>query len=136
MAVHQTRVLAFSCCAALTALSIVVAFLPAGSLLLAFLLVIGFGALGLYPAYYSLSQELTVRHQGKLTGMLGCSTWLASSAMHPLVGRWIDSTQSYSPGLVLAGLYPLLGLLALLFLWKAPAHPHAEVPAKGAFPAT
>src|SRR5262249_50771514 len=56
MAVHRTRVLAFSCCTALTGLSIVVAFLPAGPLLLGLLLVIGFAALGLYPAYYSLSQ--------------------------------------------------------------------------------
>jgi ACS family hexuronate transporter-like MFS transporter len=136
MAVHRTRVLAFACCTALTTLSIVVAFLPGGPLLLVLLLVLGFAALGLYPAYYSLSQELTVRHQGKLTGMLGCSTWLATSAMHPLVGRWIDYTQSYSPGFVLAGLYPLIGLLALLFLWRPPSAANAEATAKAAPPAT
>jgi ACS family hexuronate transporter-like MFS transporter len=136
MTVHRTRVLAFSGCAALTALSLVVAFLPAGPLLLGLLLVIGFGALGLFPAYYSLSQELTFRHQGKLTGMLGCSTWLASSAMHPLVGRWIDQTKSYSLGIVLAGLYPLLGLLALLLIWKVPRSAHTEEPAKAVLPAT
>jgi MFS transporter, ACS family, hexuronate transporter len=136
MAVHRTRVLAFACCTALTALSMVVAFLPAGPLLLGLLLVIGFAALGLYPAYYSLSQELTFRHQGKVTGMLGCSTWLASAAMHPLVGRWIDQTKSYSLGIVLAGLYPLIGLLALLVLWRVPRAAGAAAPAKAALPAT
>jgi ACS family hexuronate transporter-like MFS transporter len=136
MPVHRTRALAFSCCTVLTALSVVVAFLPACRLLLVLLLVIAFGALGLFPAYYSLSQELTFRHQGKVTGMLGCSTWLAVGAMQPLVGRWIDQTKSYSLGIVLAGLYPLIGLLALLLIWKVPRSAHTEEPAKAVLPAT
>jgi ACS family hexuronate transporter-like MFS transporter len=118
MTVHGSRLLMFLGCSLLTTLSVAVAFLPAGPLLLGLLLLIGFGALGLFPIYYSLSQDLTVRHQGKVTGMLGCTTWLVTSQMHPLVGRLIDQTHSYTLGMALAGLPPLVGLAALAFLWR------------------
>jgi ACS family hexuronate transporter-like MFS transporter len=117
MTVHRSRVLVFLVCSLLTLLSMVAALLPRGPLLIGLLLVVGFGALGVFPVYYSLSQELTVRHQGKLTGTLGCITWLASAAMHPLVGRWIDQTKDYASTIAVAGLFPTIGLLALLFLW-------------------
>jgi ACS family hexuronate transporter-like MFS transporter len=118
MSVHRSRVLMYLACSLLTALSVLVAFLPPGPLLLGLLLVIGFGGLGLFPTYYALSQELTVRHQGKVTGTLGCLNWLVTSQMHPLVGRLIDQTSSYSLGVALAGLPPLIGLAALALFWK------------------
>jgi MFS transporter, ACS family, hexuronate transporter len=121
VAVHRSRVAVFLACALLVALSVRVAYLDAGPLLLGLLLVIAFGALGVFPVYYSLSQELTVRHQGKVTGMLGCSTWVATAVMHPLVGRWIDQTKDYSSVLVLAGLFPLLAFAVLAVMWRAPA---------------
>jgi ACS family hexuronate transporter-like MFS transporter len=117
VSVHGSRVLVFSACVCLTTLSIVVGLLPAGPAMVAVMLVIGFGALGLFPVYYSLSQELTVVHQGKLTGILSCSTWVASAIMHPIVGKWIDTTHDYSLAVALAGLPPLIGLGALVFLW-------------------
>lgn len=117
MTVHGSRVLVYTFCSILTLLSFVVAFLPAGPLLKGLLLILGFGSLGLFPVYYSLSQELTVRHQGKVTGTLGCSTWLASAVMHPIVGRWIDQTKDYSSAVAVAGIFPLIGLAALLFFW-------------------
>jgi ACS family hexuronate transporter-like MFS transporter len=116
--VHGSRVAVFVVCAVLTALSVVVAQLPAGPLLLGTLLVIGFAALGLFPVYYSFSQEITVQHQGKLTGALGCINWLAMYLLHELAGESIKQTRSYSQGVALAGLAPLLGVAALLF-WGA-----------------
>ncbi len=117
LSVHASRVLVFFGFALLTLLSVVVAVLPRGPLLVGLFLVLGFGALGVFPVYYSLSQALTVRHQGKLTGVLGCSTWLASAAMHPLVGRWIDRTHDYATAVAVAGVFPMIGLLTLVVLW-------------------
>jgi ACS family hexuronate transporter-like MFS transporter len=117
MTVHKSRVIVFAVCAALTAYSIVVAFLGRGPLLLGLLLVIGFAALGLFPVYYSFSQELTTRHQGKLTGSLGCICWLSMYALHALVGESIKATGSYTLGVALAGLAPLVGLAVLVKFW-------------------
>jgi hypothetical protein len=101
------------------------ALLGRGPLLLGLLLVIGFAALGLFPVYYSLSQELTTRHQGKLTGATGCICWLSMYALHALVGESIKATGSYSLGVALAGLAPLVGLTVLVLLWGEGA-PRAE----------
>src|SRR5262245_22558278 len=83
--VHLSRMAVFLVCCALTALSVVAARAPTGPGLLVLLMVIGFGALGLFPVYYSLTQELTTRHQGKVTGALSFSCWVAMAALHSLV---------------------------------------------------
>ncbi|MBL8799132.1 MAG: MFS transporter [Planctomycetia bacterium] len=128
--VHWSRVVVFSVCAALCTLSVVVAFLPAGPLLLGLLMLIGFAALGLFPNYYSFSQEITVQYQGKVTGSLGCINWLMMALLHELAGDSIKQTQSYAEGLGVAGLAPLLGLAALLLLWGKyePTAPAPELP--------
>jgi ACS family hexuronate transporter-like MFS transporter len=79
-----------------------------------------FGALGVYPPYYSLTQELTFRHQGKVTGTLSLLTWTVSATMQPLVGRWLDRTGNYSLVVALAGLCPLVGFAVLMLLWRRP----------------
>ena len=105
----------------MTTLALTVSSLGTGPLLLGVLLVIGFGALGLFPNYYSFSQELTFRHQGKVTGMLGCACWLAMATLQWLVGKSVDETGSYAIGLGVAGVTPLIALAALLLFWKQPA---------------
>ncbi len=114
---HRSRLTVYGVCATLTTLTLVVAFLPRGPLLLGLLLVIGFGALGVFPLYYSFSQELTTRHQGKLTGALGCICWLAMALLQEVVGDVVQRTGSYTQSIALAGLAPLIGLVALLLLW-------------------
>jgi ACS family hexuronate transporter-like MFS transporter len=105
-------------CSMLTALSLLVAVLPASPLLLCLLLLIGFGALGLFPPYYSLSQALTTRHQGKVTGILGFTTWMLTAQIHPLVGKLKDVTHSFKVPVALAAVPPLIGLAALLLFWR------------------
>jgi ACS family hexuronate transporter-like MFS transporter len=124
--VHGSRVAVFALCTLLTTLSVVAAGLDAGPLLLVLLLVIGFGALGLFPNYYSFSQELSVRHQGKVTGLLGCINWLMVGLFQWLVGRSIKETESYDLGLTLAGLTPLVGLAVLVFFWGPSREPRRQ----------
>ena len=81
-------------------------------MLLGVLLVIGFGALGLFPNYYSLTQDLSTRHQGKVTGALGCITWVCTAWMQKLVGQSVDATGSYASGIFVIGLLPLVAFAA------------------------
>jgi len=77
----------------------------------------GFGSLGLFPNYYSLTQEISHRHQGKVTGALSCLTWVVTAEMQQLVGQYVDRTQSYAAGIFWVGLSPAVALLALCLLW-------------------
>jgi ACS family hexuronate transporter-like MFS transporter len=116
--VFGSRTLVFFGFALLALLSAVVPLLPPGALMEAVLLVVGFGALGVFPMYYAFSQELTTRHQGKVTGCLGCTTWLVMALLHELVGERVQQTHNYSEGLALAGVAPLVGLTAVLLFWR------------------
>jgi ACS family hexuronate transporter-like MFS transporter len=118
LTVFGSRIVIFAACAMLTLLSLLVTHLEEPWQLQVVLMVVGCGSLGLFPMYYSFSQELTTQHQGKVTGCLGCSVWLAMSLLHELVGERVKDTKSYAEGLGLAGLTPLVGLAALMVFWK------------------
>lgn len=117
--VHASRLLVFGGCTLLTMLSMVAAYASRGPILLGCIWLIGFGALGLFPIYYSLTQELSTRHQGKVTGSLSFITWAVSAEMQAAVGRHIDRTKSYSEVLFWIGVAPLLGLVTMLLLWRS-----------------
>ena len=116
---HAARAATFFACSALTSLSVAAALLPPKSpaAALPLLLFISFGALGLFPTFYALSQDVSQRHQGLVTGMLGFSTWVVTSFMQEWFGTRIDATKSYADGLIWAGLVPLAACAALLF-WR------------------
>ena len=122
--IHTARVATFTVCALLTSLSTVAASLPAGLPLLGLLLVIGFGALGLFPNYYSFTQEISTRFQGRVSGSLAFITWVVSGEMQARIGKHIDATGSYTTGVFWIGLAPLAGSLALILLWGR-SHPTA-----------
>jgi len=117
LGVHFSRVLVYFAFALLTALCLLVPWLPGGAILVGMLLVIGFGALGVFPNYYSFSQDLTVRHQGKLTGILTSACWVPQAIWQWLIGEMVESTGSYSLPFVISGLAPLLGFVVLLLFW-------------------
>jgi ACS family hexuronate transporter-like MFS transporter len=118
LGVHRARLTVYLGAALLTAVSVVAAPLPAGPLLLGLLLVIAFGSLGLMPTYYSFTQDLTVRHQGLLTGLLGFTTWLVTAAMQLGVGKRLEETGTHGLAMAAVGLVPLIGFAALIFCWK------------------
>jgi len=117
LGVHRTRLLVFGTCAALTSLTFVAASLPLGWGLYGVLLIVAAGSLGLFPCYYSLSQETSERHMGKTTGLLGALAWLVSSPMQKEFGRVVDETHSFDEGLAWAGLAPLIALVVLFVAW-------------------
>lgn len=100
-------------CSSLT----LVPWIGGGALLLLVLLLAGAGALGIFPIYYSFSQDVSPRHQGKVTSIAATGGWIASSQAQVLFGRLADQTGRYDLGLVLVGLLPLIPLLALAWLW-------------------
>jgi MFS transporter, ACS family, hexuronate transporter len=118
MTLHRARLLCYAGCAGLTALSVVAARLPAGYALILVLLLLGFGALGLFPIYYALSQEISQRHQGKVTGTLSCLNAAYLAFLFPLQGRVIDRLGSFEVALGVAGLFPIVGLIALWLGWE------------------
>jgi ACS family hexuronate transporter-like MFS transporter len=128
LSVHGSRVAVFALCSALTTLCVLVPFLESRPLLIGTLLVIGFGALGLFPPYYSLTQELSAKHQGKVSGAMGCINWLVMALMQESVGERIQHTGSYAEVIPAAGLVPLLGLVALLLLLFWGPTPPADEP--------
>jgi sugar phosphate permease len=124
--VHRSRVTVFGVCALLTSLTALAAHLPRGWGLLGILLVVAAASLGLFPCYYSFSQELSTKHQGKVTGILGTVAWATSSPCQKYFGRLADQTGSFNEGIALAGLTPLIGFAALILLWREPERGRAE----------
>jgi ACS family hexuronate transporter-like MFS transporter len=76
--------------------------------------------LGLFPCYYALSQELTVQHQGKVTGLTGVFAWVFSAPVHTLFGRVIERTGSFDLGLALVGWMPIVAFVFLWLFWDRP----------------
>jgi len=119
---HQARRYVYGGACLLTSMSVFIPVLDKGPLLLGTLLVIGMGALALFPCYYSFVQELSSVHVGRLTGILSMWVWAVTSPMHSFFGgiadRAGDSVHRYDTGLLLAGLAPWIGVLAMKFLWR------------------
>ena len=117
---HRSRCIGFGVCAALVATGGLIPWIARdGPGLNIALIAVALGALGLFPCYYSFSQEISTRHQGKVMGCLGALAWLTSSPMHKYFGRWIDQTKSYDQGMALACGFPVLALIVLLLFWPA-----------------
>src|SRR5262249_29245347 len=115
---HAAKCRVCLACSLLTALSVLVAALPKGWPLLATLLLVGAGALGVYPCYYSFVQELSSQHVGKLTGLIATLVWAISSPVHKYFGRHVDQIQSFDLGIAVVGLTPLVGYFALRLFWN------------------
>ena len=115
--VFGSRMTVFAGCCALTTLTTAAAFLPAGPLFLASLLLVACGGLGSFAAFYSLTQDLSSEHQGKLSGLLATITWLVTASLHPVFGRYLDATHRYDVVVGAMGWLPSIALIATLLLW-------------------
>ncbi len=115
---HKSSIWVYLGCSCITASAIVLGVIPNGPILFALLLFIGAGSLGLFPCYYTFCQEVSDTHLGKVSGIVAGIGWMISSPVQKLYGKQIDATQSFELGMGLAGLAPILGLLALVILWR------------------
>ena len=115
--VFISRLVSFAGCAFLCSLLLVISFVKTGPVLLAIFLIAGAGTLGLFPIYYSLSQDISPSHQGKVAGITGVIAWSVSSPAAMFFGWLADSTESFNTGIAIAGSLPLLALLAVFLFW-------------------
>ena len=117
MPVHRSRVIVYLVASLLAAMTTVAAVLPQGWMLLGALLCVAAGTLGVFPCYYSFTQEITTTHMGRLTGVLSLVGWLASAPVQKLFGYVVDQTGSYNLNMAILGWAPLCGLVIFVALW-------------------
>lgn len=116
--VHRARLAVFLLFSLLSALVIPAAHMPPGPVLLAMLLLVAFGTLGLFPIYYSLNQEISAKNQGKVGGTLSFATWGSLYFFHGWVGELTAGNPELRPLIfTLVGCGPLLAFFVLLFCW-------------------
>jgi ACS family hexuronate transporter-like MFS transporter len=125
LSVNGARKLGFAICAALSALTLFIPLVPRGPILLLLLLLVGAGALGVFPIYHAFTQDISREHQAKVTGAAGVAGWLLSPAQK-YYGRLIDKTGSFDLGFALAGCMPMFAFIFIAALWeprrKRPEH--------------
>lgn len=115
---HTTRLMAFATCSLLALVGLLVPFVSNGWLLPLTVIVFAFASLGLFPTYFSMTQEVSARHQGKVTGTLGAGAHLFLSLVaYPIEGWVVKETQSYDVILSAAGAFPLVGFCLMAWLW-------------------
>ena len=118
MSNHMARLLVMAGCAGMVLVSFAIPFLPVGWQLTASVLIFAFGALGLFPTYFALSQELSAAHQGKVSGTLGAGAHIFLALVaYRIQGQVIKDTGSYDEVLAVAGLFPLLSFGLMMWLW-------------------
>jgi MFS transporter, ACS family, hexuronate transporter len=115
--IHASRLTGYVLFTLLTGCGALVPFVGDGWLMILLLFTAGAGILGLHPYYYALTQELSLKRMGVLSGALAAGGWIVSSLSQIFLGRHIEVTKNYELGLVLVGLAPAIGLVALLLLW-------------------
>ncbi len=117
--VHRARMAVFGLCSLLVTWLVPTAFFEPGRVYLASWLVIGVGALGVFPLYYSLNQELSASHQGRVSGVLGFSSWLVQFLVHPAVGRaFTNKPDARAYLFAVIGVLPLFAWVLLVAFWR------------------
>jgi ACS family hexuronate transporter-like MFS transporter len=121
--VQPARLIGFATFAALTGLAAVVPATGSVTLIVALLWIAGAGILGLHPYYYALAQELPTRRMGLLSGGLAAVGWVVAGTFQQYIGETIKQTASYDVGLIIGGVAPAVGFVALGLLWRAGSSP-------------
>ena len=118
LSVHAARLIVFAGCGALCASCALTPLLDKGWVLLSVFLLAGAGSLGVFPLYHAFTQDLSSRHQGKITGLAGVVAWVLPAQAQKFFGALADRTHSFDKGLVLAAFLPLIAVLPLWWFWE------------------
>jgi ACS family hexuronate transporter-like MFS transporter len=101
----------------MTAFAALIPLVGNGWLMVTFLFLAGAGILGLHPFYYAMTQEISKWRMGMVSGGLAAFGWVVSSTAQIYLGKQIEATKSYQLGLIMVGLAPFVGLIAIFTLW-------------------
>lgn len=131
MSTHTTRLVTYVGAAVLTAMGGILAVQATGYTKLSIYMLIGFGSLALFPTYYSLSQEISSKNQGFITGIFGAGTWFVTGYFQGMVGKYVENASAtvsqhvaYSRISLLMSAIPLIGAVAIWFIWQQPPAKH------------
>jgi len=114
----QARLFVFGVGSLLACGAMLAAWSSPGPLLLTGFLLVAAGSLSLFPVYYSLNQELSAKHQGKVGGLLSFCSWMILAVIHPKIGQLVQGDPSWRPWILTAlGLAPLSAWLLLNLFW-------------------
>lgn len=113
----SARMVTMGACALLAAIATFIPVIPSGPALFGAMLLVGAGLLGIHPCFYAFSQELSARHQGKVTGLMNLLIWVISSPFQWVFGAFVKWTQNYDIAFAAAGILPLVGAGLLWLLW-------------------
>jgi ACS family hexuronate transporter-like MFS transporter len=116
-----SKMVSFFFCATLTLLLLAVVYLDKGWLLFAMYMLVGFGTLGSFSTYYAFSQEVSAKHQGKVTGTLGLINAVCMGSLVLLQGNLIKITGSYATAVAATAAAPFLAMIVVWLFWKRPS---------------
>lgn len=126
--VHASRRIAFIACTGLVLSTMSIPFLSSNTAVIAVLLIFAFGALGLFPTYFALSQDVSAQHQGKVTGTLGAINAVYLAGLFWMEGALIERTKDYTVMLASAGIPALIASVLLATLWPKNLEPESSSP--------
>lgn len=74
--------------------------------------IVGAGIMGVFAMFYSFVQDIVPAHTSKCLGLIGATVWFIVSRLHPVIGRFADTSDTpigkFAPMLLAAGALPLL----------------------------
>ena len=119
MAIRTARLTAFLIFSLAVALLVPAVWIPSGPYLLTALMFVAAGSLGLSPLYYTLTQELSGKNQGKVGGSLSFCNWMVIGFLQAEMGSRVKNDPTIHPWIFAGvGILPLIGWLVLVTCWR------------------
>lgn len=116
LALHKARMTVFGLGVVLVMAAFAIPFVPKPAVPY-FMLISGFGGLGLFASYFAFSQEISGKNQGKITGTLGCINSLFLAALYPIQGKASIYFGSLENVLATAPIPAIVAFIVVLIWW-------------------